>query len=582
MMPTDRMPAGLSSSRWVEAETPEAAGVLIESGFSAALAGMLARRDITSESSANRFLHPTLDQLHDPFLLRGMERAVARIMAAHSKAEKVVIFGDYDVDGITATALLVAVLRALKLEVTSLLPQRLTEGYGFQPVHVHSALEGGCRLLITADCGSSANAALDEAHDVGIDVIVTDHHKSSDPLPDRVIEINPHHPECSYPFPDLSGVGLALKLSMAVAERAGYSFEIERLLRVACLGTIADLVPLRGENRVIAALGLRAFSTNRSPGLKALCRMAKVRAPVMASDVGFRIGPRLNAAGRVDSPDAALELLLTRDKGRAEALAAQLEGWNRRRQEEEKVVVEQARERILSRPTLAPIIVDWSSEWHQGVVGIAAGRIAREFHRPTVLLGVSDAIATGSGRSVPGVDIYDFMSAWQGDLERFGGHPQAIGLSVAVGRLESLREQWEKEAGNWKDEELRPLLRYEYELSDGESLDTLLEQFAVLEPFGSGNRQPLIRIRALELQGRLRVFGRGHLSATARTHLGSVIQLLGWGWASRKEIMLQRFDVLGAIEADHYRSQTIVRIVDIKSTSEMEIRTRADGYMMDQ
>jgi single-stranded-DNA-specific exonuclease len=566
-MSTVKMPTGVSSARWVEATTPKTAAGLIESGLSATLAGMLARREITSGEEAQRFLQPSLEQLHDPFLLRGMESAVTRLLAARAQGEKVVIVGDYDVDGITATAMLVAVFRALKLEVTSLLPQRLTEGYGFQAIHVQSAVNRGCRLLVTADCGSRAYSAIEEAHRVGIDVIVTDHHRSSEPLPDGVIEINPHHRDCSYPFPDLSGVGLALKLSMALAERAEHSFEVDRLLRIACLGTIADLVPLRGENRAIAALGLRAFSNNRSPGLRALCRMAKVKPPVEAADVGFRIGPRLNAAGRVDSPDAALELLLTRDTGRAEVLAAQLEQWNRRRQDEEKLVVEQARERISRRSAMAPIIVDWSPDWHQGVVGIAAGRIAREFHRPTVLLGVSETMATGSGRSVPGIDIYSFISAWETDLDRFGGHPQAIGLSVSVSQLESLRHQWEEKAKDWSAEDLQPLLRYEHDFSAGESIDELLQRFSVLEPFGAGNQQPLIRIRSLELQGRPRLFGNGHLSAIARTQSGSVVRLLGWGWAAHKEIMVQSFDILGAIEADHYRNQALVRIVDLKSSS---------------
>jgi single-stranded-DNA-specific exonuclease len=530
---------------------------------------MLARREITSERAAKLFLEPSLDQLHDPFLLRGMEEAVGRLMAARDGAEKVMVVGDYDVDGVTATALLVAVFTALKLEVSSLLPQRLTEGYGFQPVHIKTAVERGCGLLVTADCGSSAQVAVEEAHRAGIDVIVTDHHQSSTPLPDHVVEINPHHPDCTYPFPDLSGVGLALKLSLALAQRAGYSFQIDRLLRVACLGTIADLVPLRGEHRIIAAIGLRAFAENRSPGLKALCRMAKVKPPVDATDIGFRIGPRLNAAGRVDSPDAALELLLTRDTGRAETLAAQLERWNRRRQDEEKVVVEQARSNLLARQNIPPIIVDWSANWHQGVVGIASGRIAREFHRPTVLLSVTGRLATGSGRSVAGVDLYDFLSRWEENLERYGGHPQAVGLTAEVSHLESLRQQWEEGAGSWKEEDLRPLYRYEHDFSAGESLDELLANFAVLEPFGAGNQQPLVRVQSLELRGRPRLFGKDHLSAEARTPSGYAVRLLGWGWASKQKLLEEPFDVLGAIEFDRYRGQAVMRIVDLKPASDL-------------
>lgn len=528
-------------------------------------AELLARRGVRDAAEAHDFLHPSPEQLHDPFLLYGMESAVDRLAAARGAAEKVAVVGDYDVDGVTATALLLAVFRVCGVAAEAILPHRMREGYGFQPLHVERAAERGCRLIVTVDCGTGSSAAVAAAAAAGIDVVVTDHHLPGGALPEAAVLVNPRQEGCNYPFGDLAGVGLALKLAQALAERCERPLELDALLRVACLGTIADLVPLVGENRVIASLGLEALAATRSPGLKALFEKAGARPPFSASDVGYRIGPRLNAAGRLDDAGRALDLLLCREEAEARRLAETLDSWNRERQAEEKKVVDEAREELASRSPLPPIAVAWREGWHRGVVGIAAGKLARELHRPTLLLAVEGDTATGSGRSIPGIALHAFLSRWEEHLERFGGHAQAVGLTAPVASLEALRRSWEEAAEEGWEEELF-VRRYEVELAlaPREANAALLEELSRLEPHGQGNPAPLVTVGPLELQGPPRLFGKGHLSALGRGEDGGAVRLLGWRWADRASRLAGRFEALGHLEADDYRGGTQLRLLDVR------------------
>jgi len=549
---------------WVAAPVPEAAAGLAAGGLPPWLAVLLARRGVIDATGADRFLAPSLEHLHDPFLLAGMEEAVARLLDARARQELVAIVGDYDVDGISATALLLAVFAACGIAARPILPHRLREGYGFQPVHVERARELGVGLIVTADCGSSSTAAVEAALAAGIGVIVTDHHLPGSELPAGALHINPRQRGCSYPFRDLAAAGLALKLSLALAGRCARPLDLAPLLRVACLGTIADLVPLHGENRVIAALGLAALAQARSHGLKALIRQSGMKPPFTAADIGFRIGPRLNAAGRLYDPDQALELLLSRDAGRAFQLALQLDGWNRERQTAELRVVEEAQRIFAARAPLPPILVAWSERWHKGVVGVAAGRVAKDFHRPTVLLAVEGTAATGSGRSVPGLELHAFLARWKEQMTRFGGHSQAVGLTVAADRLEELRREWEEAGAAWPAELLARRLEYELELAAREISAGLLVQLATLEPFGQGNPRPLVRTGPLRLEGEPRLFGNGHLSARARGEDGATVDLLGWRWGERAGNLRGAFEVLACVESDSYRGGPVLRLVDAR------------------
>lgn len=560
-----------SEALWVPAPSPESAAELAQGGVPEPLASFLARRGVASPEEATTFLEPSLDQLHDPFGLAGMGAAVDRIARAREAGERVAVVGDYDVDGVSGTALLTAVLRHCGLEVDAILPHRLREGYGFQSVHAERARESGCRLIVTVDCGTTSVSAARAAIDLGLDVIVTDHHLPGPDLPEGVVQINPKQEECTYPFPELAGAGLALKLAQAVAGRLEKRIDPEALLRIACLGTIADLVPLRGENRAIAALGLRALPSSPSPGLQALMRQAGVKAPLTATDIGFRLGPRINAAGRLDDAQTALDLLLCRDHETASRLAQDLDRWNRQRQHEESQVVEEARERVRSGAPgdegPPPILVAWSEGWHRGVVGIAAGRLVREFNRPALLLAIEDGEAVGSGRSVPGIELHAFLDRWRERLTRFGGHSQAVGLSVPADRLEGLRSTWIDAAADWPAETFRRRLEYEADLPASALTAELLAELERLEPHGQGNPRPLLRVGPLELTGRPRIFGRSerrHLSGFASSSDGGGVQLLGWGWAERQDLLARPFEALGHLELDHYTGRPVFRLVDAR------------------
>ncbi len=571
------MPWGSTSRReraasWIAEPAPIDLDALIAAGHSPRFAALLARRGAVDPESAERFLAPRLEHLHDPSLLAGMAPAVERLVAAREAKQKIAIVGDYDVDGISATAQLLAVFSSLGLEAQAILPHRMRDGYGFQACHVERAIAAGCRLIVTADCGSSSRAAIEAAGESGVDVVVTDHHIAGETLPDGAIQINPHQPGCTYPFPDLAAAGIAFKLSLALARRIGKPISEEALLRIACLGTIADLVPLRGENRVIAALGLKALEGSRSVGLKALIRQAGMKPPYSASDIGFRIGPRLNAAGRLAEADPALEILLSRDAERAAALAAQLDEWNRDRQSEEAAVVEQALaladQRAEQLGQTPAILVFWSLDWHRGVVGIAAGRLARAWNRPTLLLAVEGESATGSGRSIPGIALHGFLSPWKERLHRFGGHAQALGLSASLESLPILREEWEEAAAaGFSPDLLERRYSYEIEASPSEIDLRFYEKLAALAPFGQGNPEPVIRVGPLTLDRTPRRFGADHLSARARGDDGRGVNLVGWGWQSRAEQLDGRFEVLAILEYDRYLGEPSLRLIDARAVA---------------
>ena len=566
---------GTERVEWVQAPAPPAAAALDEAGYGL-LAAPLARRGVTSPAQAETFLAPHRRGLHDPFLLRGMEEAVERLLAACGDRRTVAVVGDYDVDGVTACALLTAVLRALGAEVVPILPKRLTEGYGFRTLQVEKAHRAGASLIVTVDCGTTATEAVLAALERGIDVIVTDHHVVGADFPPDAIQINPLQDDCDYPFRHLCGAGLAFKLAQGVLRRSGRDEALAALLRVACLGTIADVVPLVGENRVIAALGLRALSEARSPGLRALMRVARVGSAVSSTEVAFRLGPRINAAGRLADAELALRLLLTGDSAEADRLAGELDSLNRRRQAEERRVVKEAAALFAERDPLPGILLAWRPEWHRGVVGIAAGRLAREFHRPVILLGVDGDAATGSGRSIPRLDLHSFVAGFENRLDRFGGHPQAIGLSAALPGLPALRDAME-EAADWPADVLVRRREYELEVAAERAGHELHAQLARLEPHGEGNRRPLIRLGPLERAGPPRRFGGDHVKLRVRTpgaggaERGRPAWLIGWGWKDRAARLDGRFEVLGALEWDSYQGCPVVRIEDARPVGERRI-----------
>ncbi|HMF07989.1 MAG TPA: single-stranded-DNA-specific exonuclease RecJ [Thermoanaerobaculia bacterium] len=463
------------------------------------VAQLLLARGVAEGEEARRFLRPERDALHDPFLLAGAEAAADLLVSAARGGRRIVVFGDYDVDGVTAVAQLRAALLRVGADAVAFLPHRLRDGYGLKPETVAKVLDQmRPSVIVTVDCGITAVAGVALARSRGVDVIVTDHHIVPDELPDGAIVVNPRQPGCRYPDKELAACGIAMKIALAVARRAGVTLAEESLLRVACLGTIADLVPLIGENRVIAAAGLAALARPRAPGLRALleeCGIEAGRAPT-SEDVAFRIAPRLNAAGRLDTAALALALFEERDATRARAIARELSVRNGERQSLERRVVAEARRRIEAGfdPDRDRVIIEGSAGWHRGVLGIAASRLAREYHRPVLLFALEGERASGSGRSVAGVPLHATLKGIEYFFREFGGHDQAVGGSLDAARWEEFRQTARAHfAASVPLERLERIEEAEAALALEEVNEEIVAHLEKLEPHGMGNPRPVLQ-----------------------------------------------------------------------------------------
>ena len=495
------------------------------------LAQCLANRGLTEPSRAIDFLEPRLKQLSDPFLLPNMAAAMARLFLARSRGEALVIFGDYDVDGVSSTALLTEVLSALGWAVNHYLPHRLDEGYGLSREGVENCLARfPTRLLLAVDCGSTAVASIDWLNCRGVDVIVLDHHQVSSPPPAATALVNPQLQRAVGGWPsgtpaqalgaspqdaggrfcEFCSAGLAFKLAHAVVKHGretglagAQEFDLRPLLDLVALGTIADLVPLTGENRILVTAGLQRLNTTQRPGLIALKRVAQSPAPVGVYEVGFQLGPRLNAAGRLETASAALNLLLARDSIAAEPLARELDARNRERQQIERSIAEEVIGAVRARFNADTdyVIVEGQLLWHIGVVGIVASRVLREFHRPTIILGGDGEEWRGSGRSIEGFDLAAALGECDDLLLRHGGHAMAAGLSIHPKNLDALRSRLNELARRTLSrEQLQPLLLLDAEVSLGDLSVRQLEELRRLEPAGQGNPPVQLAVRNVSLQ----------------------------------------------------------------------------------
>jgi single-stranded-DNA-specific exonuclease len=543
-----------------------------EAGVSATLAALLLRRGIRTGEAARAYLSPREEPLHDAGSMLGVAEAADLLVSTARRGRRVVVFGDYDVDGVTAVAQLRAALARTGADAKAFIPHRLRDGYGLKPDTVRRVLaELSPAAIVTVDCGITAVEGVACARAAGVDVIVTDHHLVPEELPAGAIVVNPRQPGCTYPYKELAACGIALKIAEAIARRAGVSLSVESLLRAACLGTIADLVPLTGENRGIAARGLAALATSRAPGLRAILAEAGLQpgtAPT-SEDVAFRIGPRLNAAGRIDSAELALSLFEERDAERAEAIARELSARNSERQSLERRVVEEARKKIEADPESAEaaVVVAADPGWHRGVLGIAASRLAREYHRPVLLFGIDADRASGSGRSIPGVSLHGLLSEMAHHFVEFGGHEQACGATLHASGFEAFAA----EARALFQERIAADARNRVEAVDAElPLDRLDEplrgELSRLEPHGAANPAPVFLARGVRaaypflpagsqgLRGRLRS-GRGDVRCVAWRPDAGLAQMAADGVA---------MDLLYRIPADRGDWGLQVEIVDAR------------------
>jgi single-stranded-DNA-specific exonuclease len=539
------------------------------------LCSILAVRGVTAVEEAKRFLRPTLDHLHDAALLADGARAAERIAWAIRGGETIFVHGDYDVDGICATALYTRWLRHLGGSVVPFVPHRLRDGYDFGAGGLAAARDAGASVIVTADCGTVAHDAVVAARAAGIDVLVTDHHTCGPELPPAFAVVNPRRSDCGYPEKELCGTGIAYKVC-ALAGRLldRPEQDLAEYLDLVALATVADLVPLVGENRVIVSYGLRRFAHSRVVGLTALMEAAGLTATkVTAGQLGFVVAPRINAAGRIGESMDALRLLLTEDAAEARRLAEQLDATNRSRQEEDGRTLDQALELLADRydPEVDFGIVLWSEGWHPGVIGIVASRVVDCIHRPVVMVALERGRGRGSARSVPGFHLYEALHACARHLGRFGGHRQAAGMDIDEAALPAFRDDFNATArARLAPESLRPLLRPDLELTLSDADLELAHWLSYLGPHGMGNPGPLFLARNVTLE-RPRLLKEAHLKACLATESGR-LQAIGFGMAERhppEAVAASRWDVLFRLERNEWRGRESAqaRLIDLRRAS---------------
>lgn len=488
-------------------------------GLSPVTAQCLLNRGLTDLEAARRFLTHDPGVLHDPFLMQDMEPAAQRLAAAVRRKERVLIYGDYDVDGTTAAAFLARLLRQLGVEVSHFVPHREEEGYGLHLSGIEAAARLGVTLLITVDCGVSGLAEVEYAKSQGIDVIITDHHEPGPVLPAALAVLDPKRADCGYPFRELCGAGVAFKLACALGSLLGFQFKhlAAHFLDLVALGTICDIVPLLDENRFLAKEGLRLLPHTRKQGLRALLEKSRLTGRALTSyDVGFILGPRLNASGRLGTARDAFILLVTQDPHEADRLAQQLSQMNRERQQEEARTLEEALQILQETVDLQRerALVVASPGWRSGVIGLVASRLVERYHRPTLVLAIQGDEARGSGRSIPPFHLYRALDRCRDVLLRCGGHEQAAGLSLEARRIDEFRQRFQAVAEEMlTEEDIEPVLEVDADLKPAAVTAALTEELQELGPFGPGNPRPLLCCRDLTVESRRRMGSQGqHLN----------------------------------------------------------------------
>jgi single-stranded-DNA-specific exonuclease len=566
--------------RWEhEACDEAAAGELARAaGVDPAVARLLILRGVTDADAADRFLHPSLDHLHDPMRLAGMRTAVDRLLKAVASGERIAVHGDYDVDGITATVILRRTLELLGGEVVHFVPDRMKDGYGLNTPAIERLHAEGIGVIVSVDCGIRGVAAARRARELGVDLIITDHHEPDEDLPPALAVVNPKRRDCTYPDKNLAGVGVALKLVQALTARAGRGTWLPAFVKIAAIGTLADVVPLVGENRVIARLGLEALSAGpHRPGLRALIESAGLTGkPIDSYHVSYLLAPRVNAAGRMSSPDIALRLLLAVDDGmvdEARELAGQLNAENERRQQEERTILAEARTLVEHDPDVGAraVLVVAGEGWHRGVIGIVASRLVDAFHRPAVVIAIEGDTAHGSCRSIPGFDMIEALTACGVHLDQFGGHRAAAGLTIARSRIRAFRDALTR----WADDrlgpdDLRPRLRIDGQLGFRQITPRLYDGVSQLAPFGIGNPKPTFWTPLAQLADGPRRMKERHLSMSLR-HDGVALRGVFWRAAERfAEIAAARdgLDVAYTLERNTFNGHTTleVALADVRAS----------------
>ena len=557
--------------RWIARGEPFQPREMGSNGsFPVILEHLIRQRGLPEGVGLDDYLNPKLKSLADPFLIPEMRLAVERILLAVDRREYVCIFGDYDVDGVTSITLLRRMLQAYGLEARHFIPIRGSEGYGLSAAALQRCMTEGPKpdLLITVDCGTVSVAEVTSLRTAGIDVVIVDHHE---PLPGQRPDCHALvNPKCGKDFTYLCAAGVTFKLGHALLKTRPVDFDLKTQLDLVAVATIADIVPMIGENRLLVRHGLKLLPKTRNAGLRALQQVTGMSGEASSMDVGFRIGPRLNAAGRMDAPDKALALLITDDDDAAMALALELDGYNRERQAHELLIRRQALAQLNGfDPAQEPVIVIGSREWHPGVVGIVASRLMRQFYKPTFVVAIDEqGMGKGSGRSIEGVSLVEAIRACNGDLEAGGGHAMAAGVSVSEAKLDGFRRHFgEYVLATTSEEQRQPRLYYDAELEFGELSLDFLASYELLQPFGSQNPQPVFVTRGVELSRPPLRMKNNHLRLTLRQGLPELDAVFFGG--GETQLPDPPWDVAFTVDRNTFRGRTALQLViqDVKQSA---------------
>ncbi len=569
-----------ATARWVIPGIPDpiaVAGLCGSLHVPETVANLLLLRGHDDVEQARRFLRPNRDQLHDASTMLGAGMAVERLARACIEGQTVLVHGDYDVDGICSTTIMTQVLRTFGANGVPFIPHRVEDGYDLGKAGVRAAIAASASVVITCDCGTSAVAPVAELCAAGIDVIVTDHHLPGSALPECLAVLNPRQEGCDYPDKDLAAVGVAFKLALLLAARLDRNDSfIWAMLDLVALATIADVAPLRGENRVLVRYGLRMLAETRNFGLRAMLRASGMDGkPLTTGRVGFILAPRLNAVGRIGHAMRGVELLMTANDHDANVIARELEELNARRQQIDRAVLDEAREMVdaLDLPATFGMVLA-KEGWHPGVIGIVASRIVEEFGRPAILIALDGAHGKGSGRSISALNLHSALKECSGLLERFGGHKAAAGITIATGNVDAFARRFnEVAAATLTPDDLVPEVRIDLELAIDCANDDLERMLRHFEPFGIGNPTPVLVARSVKLAAPPRTVGTDGLKLRLSTGTGE-LEAIGWGMAHR----IGEFDVgtpvdiAFRLERDEYRghSRLQARIADLRPQSATE------------
>ena len=531
-----------------------------EFGLSRLLSTIIVNKGLKSKQEIEVFLNPTRNDFHDPYLMPDMKVAVDRIVKAIENKEKVIIYGDYDVDGITSITVLKQFLADRGLEVDSYIPNRLDEGYGLNKVAIDKIVSEKYNLMITVDCGISGIEEIDYANSLGLETIVTDHHEPTEVLPNALAVVDAKRKDNKYPFNQLAGVGVVFKVIQAISKV--YELDEKEYLKyldIVCVGTISDIVPLVDENRVITKLGLKLVEVTKNVGLKALLTTIGYR-KIDSSAISFGVAPRINACGRMGHEQDALKLFLTKNIVEATDISKKLNEYNKERQDIEKRIFEQVINKIENEEQDKPCIVLADENWHHGVIGIVSSKVTEMYYKPSILICFEDGEGKGSGRSIPGFDLHEALSKCSNHIDRFGGHSMAIGISVSKEEYEHFKNDFEEYVKTTDISELIPVVKVDEEVDSRDMTIDVVNELSMLEPFGEANKMPIFMYRNLRINS-IRALSEGkHLKLTLKDE-NLVIDAIGFnmGHLVNDYLLGDKIDILGNLEVNSFNGRESVQ-----------------------